>query len=130
MIVGCGVDIIHTERFKKYATNEKFIQRFFHPDEITGIKINNKISAESLAARFAAKEALGKALGTGIGLLTLKDICVSKNAMGKPQLKVFNSVKEKIIESGTDVIHLSLSHDKDYAIAQVILEKTGGLYEH
>ena len=125
MIIGCGVDIIHIERFEKHVHNEKFMQRFFHPEEINSITKNNVIRKESLAARFAAKEALGKALGTGIGLLTLKDICVSKNCMGSPQLRVYNDVKDRIAKSGANTIHLSLSHDKDYAIAYVILEKTG-----
>ena len=125
MIIGCGVDIVNIERFEKFVTNEKFIQRFFHSDEIISIRINNLIRKESLAARFAAKEALGKALGIGIGLLTLRDICVSKNERGKPQMIVYNSVKERVIKSGANKIHVSLSHDKDYAIAQVILERTG-----
>ncbi len=125
MIIGCGVDIVNIERFDKFITNDKFIQRFFHSDEISSIRTKNLIRKESLAARFAAKEALGKALGTGIGLLTLKDICVSKDETGKPQLIVYNSVKERVIKSGANKIHISLSHDKDYAIAQVILEKIG-----
>ena len=129
MIIGCGVDIVYVKRFEKYVTNDNFIKRFFHPEEIQSIRINNTIKKESLAARFAAKEALGKALGTGIGVLTLKDICVSKDEKGRPSMTVYNQVKQKLYESGANKIHVSLSHDKDYTIAQVILEKQENSHE-
>ncbi len=125
MIIGCGVDIVNSNRFEKFTSNEKFLERFFNKKEIDLIRRNNTIAKESLAVRFAAKEAFGKALGTGIGCLTLKNICVIKDELGKPLLLVFDDVKEKLDKSGANIIHLSLSHDNDYAIAQVILEKTG-----
>ncbi len=126
MIVGVGVDIVKVERFSKLVKNDRFLKRFFHPTEVEYVRSTCSYSAENLAARFAAKEAFGKALGTGIGKLTLKNICVTNEKNGKPSLCVFNDVKEKLEYSGANCIHLSLSHEKDYAIAQVILEKTRG----
>ncbi len=129
MIVGCGIDIVQTGRFSKLAKNDKFIKRFFHPNEVEYVQQNPAHSIESLAARFAAKEALGKALGTGLGCLTLKNICVTKTDTGKPFLTVFDDVEKKLKDLGANCIHVSLSHEKRYAIAQVILEKTGGSNE-
>ncbi len=129
MIIGCGVDIVSVERFSKLAKNDKFIQRFFHPTEVEYVKKNANKAKESLAVRFAAKEALGKALGSGIGCLTLRNICVSNLPSGKPILEVFDDVKIKIKEYNVDFIHVSLSHEKDFAIAQVILEKNRGINE-
>ncbi len=123
MIIGCGVDIVRVERFSKLVKNDRFLKRFFHPVEVDYIANTTNRSAESLAARFAAKEALAKALGTGLGSLTLRDICVKKEKDGKPILNVFAKVKTKLDLTGANYIHLSLSHEKDYAIAQVILEK-------
>ncbi len=123
MILGCGIDMVKVERFSKLSTDNKFIERFFHPEEIAYSIENSVNSSEILAARFAAKEALGKALGTGIGSLTLKNICVKKTENGKPCLHVFDDVKDALHVMGVENIHISLSHEKDYAIAQVILEK-------
>ncbi len=123
MIIGCGVDIVSVGRFSKLVKNATFLRRFFHPIEVEYIEKNTRFAAESLAARFAAKEALGKALGIGIGSFTLKNICVDKTESGKPYLEVYGDVKDKLDCSGVNFIHLSLSHEKEYAVAQVILEK-------
>ncbi len=123
MIIGCGIDVVRVERFSKLVKNDRFLKRFFHPIEVEYIASSSSRSAESLAARFAAKEAFAKALGTGLGTLTLRDICVKKEKNGRPILNVFAEVKAKLELTGANYIHLSLSHEKDYAIAQVILEK-------
>ncbi len=123
MIFGCGIDIVKVERFSKLVKNDTFLNRFFHPIELEDAKKNGVYVVENIAARFAAKEAFGKALGTGIGCLTLKNICVKKGENGKPFLEVYADVKDKFNQTGANVIHISLSHEKEYAIAQVILEK-------
>ncbi|MFI3257070.1 MAG: holo-ACP synthase [Spirochaetales bacterium] len=123
MIVGCGIDIVNIHRFSTSAQNIRFLKRFFHPDEIRYICLSAQNATQSTAVRFAAKEAFGKALGTGLYPLTLKEICVKQNKNGKPTLHVYGTTKKKLEENGVNYIHLSLSHEKDYAIAQVILEK-------
>ncbi len=121
MIIGCGIDIVRVDRFSKLLKNDTFLKRFFHPIEIEYIVKTRR--PESLAVRFAAKEAFGKALGTGLGCLTLKNICVVKTNDGRPLLEVYEDVKNRFDNCGATAIHLSLSHEKEYAIAQVILEK-------
>ncbi len=123
MIIGCGVDIIQVERFSKWQKNDMMLKRFFHPNEVEYVLNSTVSSLESIAVRFAAKEAFGKALGTGIGCLTLKNICVVKDTLGRPCLEVYDDVAERLKQCGANRIHLSLSHEKDYAVAQVILEK-------
>lgn len=123
MITGCGVDIVNVKRFLKLAENNHFLDRFFHPDEVAYIVQNKKNASESLAVRFAAKEAFGKALGTGLFGLQLKEICVQRTANGKPEMHLFGNAQKKLQLNGANHIHLSLSHEKEYAIAQVILEK-------
>ncbi|HOT58887.1 MAG TPA: holo-ACP synthase, partial [Spirochaetales bacterium] len=81
-----------------------------------------KSAALSLAARFAAKEAFGKALGTGLKGIALKDILVRNNSVGKPELLVVNSALMAFEKSGAKRIHLSMTHESDNAIAIVILE--------
>ena len=75
MIIGTGIDIVQVNRFDSWVNNEKLLSRFFHPEEVKYILGQNTNQAETIAARFAAKEALGKALGTGLRGFALKDIC-------------------------------------------------------
>jgi len=123
MITGCGVDIVSIKRFLELVENERFLERFFHPDEVAYICRNKKRATESLAVRFAAKEAFGKALGTGLSGLQLKEICVRRTSSGKPEMHLYGAAEKKLKLNGASRIHLSLSHEKEYAIAQVILEK-------
>ncbi|MGL4982351.1 MAG: holo-ACP synthase [Treponemataceae bacterium] len=117
MIVGTGCDIVKVSRFEKWLENQSFLNRFFHEDEIPTVK-----TPESLASRFAAKEAFVKALGTGFRGISLKNICVISDDLGKPFLKLYNDAHTIIEEKNVKAIHLSLSHEKEYAIAFVILE--------
>ena len=79
MILGIGIDIVKVSRFSTWANNEKLLLRFFHPEEVKYILSSDKNREETIAARFAAKEALGKALGTGLRGFSLRDICVKKD---------------------------------------------------
>ena len=126
MITGIGADIAVVSRFEKWVQNEALINRFFHPDEIGCLARSLKIAARSLGARFAAKEAFGKALGTGLCGLELKDICVVQDEGGRPSLAVYGSALGLLKKNGADTIHVSLSHDGEYALAFVVLEKTLG----
>jgi len=122
MIIGTGIDIVKVSRFSSWKNNKKLLERFFHPDEVEYILSRQSNQEETIAARFAAKEALGKALGTGLRGFSLKDICVKKDKLGKPYIEVFPAFLE-ITKSYNHVnIHLSISHEKEYACAMVILE--------
>lgn len=123
MIVGTGIDIVKNARFEKWLQNEKILERFFHSDEIEYVKSKKTTGAEHLAARFAAKEAYVKALGTGFVGINLKDICVQNEPSGKPVLKLESTAQEKLVESGASTVHLSISHEREYTVAMVVLEK-------
>lgn len=123
MIKGTGVDIIEISRIEKSLTNEKFIERIFTKKEQEYCNSRKQMAVSSYAARFAAKEAVVKALGTGIsggGLWT--DIEILPDDDGAPHVKLYGyfayiSTKRKIYN-----IFISLSHCKEYAVAQAILE--------
>lgn len=123
MICGIGTDITEVKRFIKWTKNPEMIDRFFNPLE----KMENgseNAKSQHYAVRFAAKEAFSKALGTGISGFELKDVYVQKNEEGKPFLKIENSAEKLLRERFGDCkIHISLSHEKEYAIAFVIIEK-------
>jgi len=123
MITGVGIDVVHIKRMERWLANAKLLERYFHPEEIEYIASRGKSGAQSLAARFAAKEAFGKALGTGIFGITLKDIAVYNNRNGKPELKLSGTARYALEKSGADKVHISLSHERDTAIAMIVLER-------
>jgi len=122
MITGIGVDIVRVSRMERWLENTKLLEKYFHNDEISYVLSGKKNAAERLAVRFAAKEALGKALGTGLSNISLKDIAVINNENGKPQMNLFGSAQNILEKSGAQKIHISLSHEKENAIAMVVLE--------
>ena len=121
-----GIDIIDINRIKK--TIEKYGNRFkkkcFHSEEIKRSESRLK-SIESFAKRYAAKEACAKALGTGLARgVFWKDIEVYNNKYGKPQIKLHNNALKffKNLSKNKDLsIELSLTDEKKYAIANVII---------
>lgn len=122
MILGIGTDIAKVQRFEKWIKNPEMLERFFNPVEIKKTGSDSHL-CEHYAARFAAKEAFSKALGTGIVGFELKDVYIENNSEGKPLLKVVNTAEKRINELyGNCTIHVSLSHEKEYAIAFVIIE--------
>ena len=124
-ILGIGVDIIENSRIKKSIINKKFLKRIFTENEILkSKKINNK--AGFFSKRFAAKEAFSKALGTGFrDNLQYRDISIINDNYGKPSFN-FNSKIKKILFKKFKLkkfkVHLSMSDEKKYSIAYVILE--------
>ena len=125
-ILGNGVDIIQNSRIKNLIRNKKFILRVFSKNEINESK-KTKNKANFFAKRFAAKEAFVKSIGLGFRQgINLKDICVYKDKLGKPNI-VLNSKLKKVLSkkfnSNRFKIFLSLSDEKDYSIAYVILNK-------
>lgn len=124
MIYGIGTDIAATERFQRFidAGNSALMDRLFTQAERT-LCGNRKDTASCLAARFAAKEAFLKALGTGLrDGISWQDMEVSNNPLGKPELTLSGKAAEQIQINGVNRVHLSLSHDNGSAIAMVVLE--------
>jgi len=124
MIHGIGIDIIDIRRIKRVINKygNRFKKKCFHEHEI--IKSDARFnSIESYAKRYAAKEACAKALGTGLARgVFWKDIEVRNNQYGKPYIILHNNAK-KFIKKSNDKIVLSLTDEKDFAIANVIIFK-------
>ena len=125
-ILGIGVDIVENSRIFKSLNNKAFIKRIFANSEIlTSKKIKDKKSYYS--KRFAAKEAFVKAIGTGFrNNLNFKDISIVNDELGKPSFIINDKIK-KIIKEQFKVssfnFFLSISDEKKYSIAYVILQK-------
>jgi holo-[acyl-carrier protein] synthase len=122
MISGIGIDIVEIDRIrsliKRYG--DRFIERVFTPHEISYCR-NKKDPSGSFAARFAVKEAFVKALGTGM-VRGMKFSDVSLEISDRPEIQL-SGVASSIAESkGVVSMHASISHEKDCAIAIVILE--------
>lgn len=123
MILGIGTDIIAVSRIKKaIEANPRFVDKLFTLAEIA--YCSGKASpAQSYAVRFAAKEAVMKALGTGWdGIVNWQDIEVVLDTKGSPMLSFYGGALQLATSIGMHSAHVSLSHEKDYAIAYVILE--------
>jgi len=123
MITGIGIDMVYIKRMERWKTNGRLLERYFHHDELASVLPRGKAAVQSLAARFAAKEAFGKALGTGLSNITLKDIMVTNKNNGSPELKLFGTAREALERSGANRVHISLSHEKDNAVAMIVLER-------
>jgi holo-[acyl-carrier protein] synthase len=115
MILGLGIDVVDVARF--VATLQRtpaLLQRLFTESE-------RSLAFSSLAARFAAKEALAKALGAPVGL-SWTDATVLRGEHGRPHLDIRGTVAARAEELGVRALHLSLSHDAGIASAVVIAE--------
>ncbi len=122
MIKGIGIDIIEIERIKNsLKKNKDFLDRLFTSREIDYFKSCN-YAANTIAGNFSAKEAVMKALGTGLRYFKWKDIEVLRDDMGKPYVILKNNAK--ILADGKEItnIFVSISHSKEYATAQAIAE--------
>ena len=115
------MDIVQIDRFLPWTENKALVQRFFSQQELESLEKRADL-AQALAVRFAAKEAFGKALGTGLRNLVLKDIQVQQDESGSPFLQLCGSAIKCLQESGATGADISLSHDGNYGIAYVVLE--------
>jgi holo-[acyl-carrier protein] synthase len=122
MIVGVGIDVVHVHRMERWRKIPGLMERYFHPEELSASLSKGNGADLSLAARFAAKEAFGKALGTGLTGIVLKDVMVKNRHNGRPEIEVFGSALAALERSGAHRVHLSLTHEQDNAIAMVVLE--------
>jgi holo-[acyl-carrier protein] synthase len=124
MILGTGIDVIEVERIRsshqKFGT--RFLDRILHPGE-TEYCLTHRDPGPFLAARFAAKEAISKAFGTGIGSkLSWKDMEIRRKESGEPYVVLHGPGVDLIKERGGRIVHLSISHTQHYAAAMAILE--------
>ena len=123
-IYGIGTDIANINRIKKSLKNKDLISRLFNKNEVK--KCNNQINkANCYAKRFAAKEAFSKAIGTGISKgINFNEIIVHNIKSGKPSIKLLGNTKKivnKILNKKKINIFLSLSDDKPFAVATVVI---------
>src|SRR5277367_5467420 len=124
MILGTGIDIIEVARIRASLEKfgERFGQRVLLPDE-TAYCLSHKDSAPFLAVRFAAKEAVSKAFGTGIGAqLGWQDIEIRRKESGEPFVVLHGKGKLLFESRGAKKLHISLTHTENYAAATAILE--------
>jgi len=126
MIYGVGTDIIEVDRIRKFISKgDVFKERVWTPNEIKYCD-TNKDPAPCFAARFSAKEAFVKALGTGfIKGIGFSEIEVYHDELNKPHLRLEGTAKEFADKAGITNIHLTLSHVKEHATATVVLEVKG-----
>src|SRR5215831_3575667 len=124
MILGVGIDIIEVARiqasFEKFG--DRFLNRILHSNEVNYC-LSHKVPGPFLAARFAAKEAISKAFGTGIGAqLGWHDMEVRRKESGEPFVILHGQGKELLEERKGRVVLISLSHTQEHAAAVAILE--------
>jgi holo-[acyl-carrier protein] synthase len=127
-IVGIGLDLVEVARVRASArrSGERFAKRVFTPGEIAYCAGRAR-KFEHLAARFAAKEATLKALGTGItGWTSMQEVEVVHNAAGRPEIRLRGGVLRRARSLGVTAAHLSISHTEGVAAAVVVLEGGGG----
>lgn len=120
IIKGLGIDIIEVSRFSLALARrgERLLNRVFSPEERAACGV----SPHRLAARFAAKEAFYKALGTGMRHYCWQEVEVKNDRLGAPYLCFSDRLSAHLGGKGVKKTHLSISHSRNYAVVQVILE--------
>lgn len=122
MILGIGLDLCETHRLKRAMTRRAFVQRVFSPAEVSACT-GRRDRLLCYAARFAAKEAYFKAIGTGWGQgVGWLDVEVESDGNGPPRLLVSGEARRVSRALGVKAVHLSLTHTGDYAAAMVVIE--------
>ncbi|WP_456433482.1 holo-ACP synthase [Thermosulfuriphilus sp.] len=123
MIIGIGVDVVRISRIEEALRRhgERFERRLFTPEELAYCQGMPR-PALHLAGRFAAKEAASKALGTGMKGVSFREIEIRRQESGRPWL-LFHGRAARVAEAlGVKRAHVSLSHERDLAVAMVVLE--------
>lgn len=122
MIIGVGVDIVQVDRIQKNIEKQKFIDKVY-TDKEKEYLTKRKFNHQTAAGLFAAKEAVSKALGTGISGFSITDIEIVKDEFDKPEILLYNNALKISKDKGIDKINISISHEKDYAIAFAVAER-------
>jgi holo-[acyl-carrier protein] synthase len=124
VILGSGIDIVEVARVEavRQKHGERFLKRILHPGEIAYC-LSHKSPGPFLAARFAGKEAISKAFGTGIGgQLGWQDMEIARKESGEPYVILHGKGLELLARRGARSVHISLSHTEKHATAVAILE--------
>ncbi len=123
MIYGIGIDIVRNERIRAAVERwgRRFLDRVFTDAELAHC-LKRKTPYASLAVRFAAKEALIKAVGSKKGS-SFRDIEVLNSASGKPYINLSGNLKDFFSDENLREAHVSLSHEQEYSVAAVVVEK-------
>ena len=125
MLLGTGTDLVEIRRIEAAIARfgERFLARVFTPSEVAFCQRRQRSAGESFAARFAAKEAAAKALGTGIARgVHWREIEVRRDPGSRPTLHFSGRAALRAQQMGVTAAHLSLSHGRETAIAIVLLE--------
>lgn len=122
MIIGIGIDITEVARFRRWLRDAHLLRRYFSDQEIDDVRAKGDGQAESLAGRFAAKEAFAKAMGTGFRNMGLRDLTVWSDRLGKPSIEMSGPAKVLFHERGGHTVFLSISHEESHAVAMVVVE--------
>lgn len=121
MIIGTGIDIVEISRIKDAIIRPSFITRVFTPDERQYCESRGVQKASSYAARFAGKEAVMKAFGTGLAGGSLQDIEIFLDDRGCPHVKLSGQFAILAKDKSVGEVYISLTHAREYAAAQAIL---------
>jgi holo-[acyl-carrier protein] synthase len=127
MIVGIGVDLVEVERLNRaiQCYGDRFVSRVFSPEEAAYCR-RCAHPEQRFATRFAAKEAALKALGVGWAQgLQFRDVEVTNNELGAPAITFSGRALELSRRLEVETVHVSLTHHRNFAIAQVVLERSG-----
>ncbi len=122
MIIGVGVDIVEVDRIQSLIKKwgEKFALRIFSEAERSFFS-GSVVRADLLSRQFAAKEAVSKALGTGLSGIRLSDVTVLRDKKGKPFVELLGKAASEASAIGVNRIHVSIADERDYAIAYVVI---------
>ena len=123
MIIGIGMDLCEISRMEKLLSDGRFLARFFSAEEQAYIQSKGKNAAQSMAGIFAAKEALAKALGTGITSGALADICILHDEHGAPYYDLCGSYAEIAKKRQINALFLSITHEAGIAAAMCVAER-------
>lgn len=124
----CGIDLIHCNRIEDLVERRgtEYLSKIWTEKEISDCtRKDGSLKYESLAARYAAKEAVSKAFGTGIGRsgVRLEEIEILENSMGAPHVVLHGTTKIFSKKNGFEEIEISLSHDQDVSIAMCVIKE-------
>ena len=127
MVVGIGCDLVRVSRVQASIDKLgfKFAQRILRPEELECFQVSRQ-SAAYLAKRFASKEAISKALGTGIGAgVSFHDMLITSNSLGQPQVELSGQALVRAQQLGADCVQLSISDEAGMALAFALLATSG-----
>ena len=122
-MIGIGFDLCEIARMEKLLQEgDRFLMRYFTPEEQAYIHSRNQLSAQSMAAIFAAKEAFLKAMGTGMnGQIPLTDIEIRHEESGQPKYHLIGAAAQKLQEAKGTRVLLSLTHEAGVAGAMTVI---------